>query len=78
MYYCFCCPPPSFIVIAFYAFLFHEFSCPVFSVRQLAQIKVTSVLIFGAVRLTASQCVHIVVVVPGNVAPLIADAHFFF
>ena len=39
----FCCPPPLFIFLELYAFLFHELPFPVFSVRHLALIKLTSI-----------------------------------
>ena len=43
MYYCFCCPPPSFIVLEFYSLLLHESSCPIFSVCHFMRAKVTPV-----------------------------------
>ena len=78
MYYCFCCPPPSFIVLELFAFIFHESFCQVFSVRHLARIKVTRFFLCGNVQPTASQCVHIVLFPPGNISPLVADAPLFF
>ena len=77
MYYFFCCPLLSLIVFACHAFFIHEFSCPVFSIYHFAGVKVASVFICGAMRTTASQCVH-TVVPPGNVAPLVACVPFFF
>ena len=79
MYYCFCFPPPSLIFLAFYALLFHEFSCPVFSIRHFARIKATSVF-FCAVP--CNRPLQIVCILwsppPGNVAPLLVGVTLFF
>ena len=77
MCYYFFYPPPSLIVLLCHAFFIHEFSCPVFSIYHFTWVKVASFFLCGAVRPTASQCVH-TVVLTGNVAPLVACVPFFF
>ena len=77
MYYCFRCPPPSFIILACHAFFIHDFSHPVFSICNFTWVKVAIFFLCGTVWTTASQCVHIVVP-PSSVAPLVACVPLFF
>ena len=39
MYYCFRCPPPSFVVLARYSILFHKIARPLRSVHHLLGIE---------------------------------------
>ena len=81
IYYCLCCPPPSFIIFVRHSLLIHEFLRPLFSVYNFPRVEVACIFLCGAVRPTASQCMNTAVPPsppPGNVPTLSACLPFFF
>ena len=64
MYYFLRFPRPSIVVIVCHSYLVDQFSRPLPSVCQLFWVKVTGIVLCGAVRPTAAQCGHTLPICP--------------